>query len=319
MVKSLVLGGRFFLRRQNLRQPLRGRQTSHNSGPLGDFPKNMVFLSSHIQNIYMSFADDELKFFEKKGTPDLDSRLSTGTIVNENARIWYAHGGVGPPVILLHGGLGHSGNWSYQVRFLLENGFHVIVIDCRGHGRSTRDVHPFSYELMGSDVIGVMDELNLVSANLVGWSNGACIFLILAHLYPYRVQKVFFFGCNMDPSGLQDISFPHSILDRCFSRHRTDYINLSSTPNQFDRFVEDLNKMMNTEPNYTAAQLLEIETPVTVVHSENDEFIKMVHAEYLVKTLPNSKYVFLRDVSHFAPLQRPDMFNEVLLSFLNGY
>jgi len=51
----------------------------------------------------------------------------------------------------------------------------VVLIDSRGHGRSTRDARPFAYELMASDVSAVMDTLRLEKAGLVGWSDGACI------------------------------------------------------------------------------------------------------------------------------------------------
>jgi len=36
-------------------------------------------------------------------------------------------------VILLHGGLGHSGNWGYQVPALVGSGYRAVVIDSRGH------------------------------------------------------------------------------------------------------------------------------------------------------------------------------------------
>jgi pimeloyl-ACP methyl ester carboxylesterase len=76
------------------------------------------------------------------------------------------------------GGLGHSGNWAYQVPALAKSGYRVVLIDSRGHGRSTRDSQPF--ELMASDVLAVMDLLHLGKAAVVGWSDGACIALILA-------------------------------------------------------------------------------------------------------------------------------------------
>ena len=123
---------------------------------------------------------------------------------HDGARIWYATYGPGPPVILLHGGLGHSGNWGYQVPALVASGYRVVLIDSRGHGRSTRDARPFLYELMASDVLAVMDAVDLDKAAVVGWSDGACIALILGATAPARVAGVFFFGCNMDPSGTKD-------------------------------------------------------------------------------------------------------------------
>src|SRR6266481_447236 len=95
--------------------------------------------------------------------------------------------GSGSPVILLHGGLGHSGNWGYQVPALIANGYRAVVIDSRGHGHSTRDERPYSYELMASDVLAVMNALHFDRVALVGWSDGACTALILAAKYPSRV------------------------------------------------------------------------------------------------------------------------------------
>ncbi|WP_163602857.1 alpha/beta fold hydrolase, partial [Klebsiella pneumoniae] len=69
--------------------------------------------------------------------------------------------GTGRPVILLHGGLGHSGNWGYQVPALMTAGYRPIVIDSRGHGRSTRDAQPYAYARMASDVRTVMNMLRI--------------------------------------------------------------------------------------------------------------------------------------------------------------
>jgi pimeloyl-ACP methyl ester carboxylesterase len=52
------------------------------------------------------------------------------------------------------------------------------------------------------------------------------------------------------------------------------------------------------------------------VQSEHDEFIKQEHAEYLAQTIPNATLTLLPEVSHFAPLQRPEEFNMVMLGFL---
>ena len=149
----------------------------------------------------MELHDDELENFAAHGAPPLPAASDEGTVENDGARIWYATYGSGTPVILLHGGLGHSGNWGYQVPTLVGSGYRAVLIDSRGHGRSTRDERPFSYELMASDVLAVMDVLQLEKAAIIGWSDGACIGLILAMKAPSRIAGVFFFGCNMDPSG----------------------------------------------------------------------------------------------------------------------
>ncbi|HET6159877.1 MAG TPA: alpha/beta hydrolase [Dongiaceae bacterium] len=258
--------------------------------------------------------DDDLSRFEAEGAPELPA-AKQGHVEHDGASIWYAVFGSGMPVILLHGGLGHSGNWGHQVPALIAAGHRVILIDSRGHGRSTRDERPFKYELMASDVLAVMDELRLDKTVLVGWSDGACTALVLAMQAPERVAGVFFFGCNMDPSGTKEFkSTP--VIGRCFARHAKDYARLSATPDAFKDFAAAVGKMMETEPNYGAQDLAQIRVPVTIAQAEHDEFIKREHAAYLARSIPGAEFVELPGVSHFAPLQRPGLFNGAMLAFL---
>ena len=263
----------------------------------------------------MEFQDDELDRFEAEGAAPLPHAETEGHVDHDGVSIWYAAYGSGAPVILLHGGLGNSGNWGYQVPALIDAGHRVIVIDSRGHGRSTRDTRPYSYELMASDILAVMDRLEIGKAAIVGWSDGACTGLILARSHPERISGVFFFACNMDPSGTKEFVLT-PVTERCFSRHTKDYTALSATPREFDSFVQAVGLMQRTEPNYTAADLAEIVVPVAIVHSEHDEFIKREHADHLARHIPGAELILLPGVSHFAPLQRPAQFNAALLAFL---
>jgi pimeloyl-ACP methyl ester carboxylesterase len=271
-------------------------------------------MSDNVHDI-MELYDDDLSKFEANGAAPLPATVDQGYIEHDGARIWYAAYGSGPPVLLLHGGLGHSGNWGYQVPALLGNGYRAVVIDSRGHGRSTRDARPFSYELMASDIAAVMDALRIQRAGLVGWSDGACTAMVLASQAPTRVAGVFFFACNMDPSGTKEFEFT-PIIGRCISRHMKDYAQLSVTPDQFEEFSDAVGRMQKTQPNYSARDLAQISVPVAIVQSEHDEFIKREHAEYLARSIPHAEFIELRGVSHFAPLQRPEQFNSIMLAFL---
>lgn len=266
----------------------------------------------------MEFRDDDLAIFSAEGATLPPGPGREGHVAHDGARIWYAAYGSGSPVILLHGGLGHAGNWGHQVPALVEAGHRAVVIDSRGHGRSTRDGRPYSYELMASDVLAVMDDLGLDRAAFAGWSDGACTALVLADRAPQRVTGVFFFACNMDPSGTRDLDESNPLLGRCFGRHRQDYAALSSTPDGFQEFVAAVSAMQATEPDYAAADLARITTPVLLVQGEDDEFIKREHAEYLARSIPGADLVILPGVSHFAPLQCPALFNRTLLRFLGG-
>ena len=264
----------------------------------------------------MNSYDDDLIKFEAEGATSLPDTHEQGYVENDGARFWYAAYGAGSPVILLHGGLGHSGNWGNQVPALVQSGYRVILIDSRGHGRSTRDARPYTYDLMATDVAAVMEALRIEKAGFVGWSDGAVIALILAAKVPHRVAGVFFFACNMDPNGAKEFEFT-PIIGRCLNRHRQDYKELSATPDKFDEFFEAVGLMERTQPNYSANDLAQIRVPVAIVHSEHDEFIKREHAEYLANTIPRAEFIYLPGVSHFAPLQRPEQFNAAMLVFLS--
>src|SRR6266542_3701582 len=137
-----------------------------------------------LKEIKMETYDDDLSKFEADGAAPLPPSSDQGYVECDGARIWYATYGAGPPVVLLHGGLGHSGNWGNQVPAVIGAGCRAILVDSRGHGRSTRDERPFSYELMASDVLAVLDAVEVDRAAFVGWSDGACIAMILAMQKP---------------------------------------------------------------------------------------------------------------------------------------
>ena len=265
----------------------------------------------------MELYDDDLARFEADGAAPLTHANQEGYVEHDGAQIWYTTYGSGLPIVLLHGGLGHSGNWGYQVPALVNGGYCVVLLDSRGHGRSTRDARPFSYELLASDVLAVMDALHLENVGLLGWSDGACTALILAAEAPSRIAGVFFFACNMDPSGVKPIKASPT-LNRCFHRHGKDYAQLSATPDNFQDFVATVTLMQQTQPNYSAQDLAKIRVPVAIVQSEHDEFIKREHAEYLAQAIPGADFVILNAVSHFAPLQRPEQFNAAVLKFFGN-
>ena len=100
-------------------------------------------------------------------TPALPDADSSGLLSINGVQIWHAlfstHlASSGPIVIFLHGGLGYSEYLGLQVAEVAKYR-PVLSIDSRGHGRSSRDNKPYTYELMESDVVAVMDQLGLDS------------------------------------------------------------------------------------------------------------------------------------------------------------
>lgn len=255
----------------------------------------------------------DMRFADPAPLPPPDDQ---GYVDFEGARIWCGAYGDGPPVILLHGALGNGDDWANQVPALVDAGHSVLLIDSRGRGRSSPGNRPLSYELMATEVLAVMDALEIERAALAGWSDGAIISLVAALRYPDRIERVFAYAGNMDLSGARSEPLKTLAMDQSFGRAMDDYARLSATPGEFRTMVAVMEGLMHSQPNYRAEDLARISRPVAIVQGEYDEFIKPEHAAYLARTIPGARLITLPGVSHFAPWQDPEGFKAVLIQVL---
>lgn len=247
-------------------------------------------------------------------TPTLPTAAQSGLAPVNGIKIWYATFGQGEPVILLHGGLANSNYWGNQVRSLQDK-YQVIVMDSRGHGRSSRDNKPYGYDLMASDVIGLMDHLKIPKATIVGWSDGAIIGLDLAMKHPDRVSKLFAFAANSDPSGVADIS-KSKVFNAFIARAEKEYRELSPTPDGYKAFLTQIEKMWASQPHWTAKDLATIRVPTWIVDGDHDEAIKRPNTEFMAAKIPGAGLLLQPEVSHFSFIQDPEQFNDDVLHFL---
>ncbi len=248
-------------------------------------------------------------------TPDLPKPERSGVAAVNGIRLWYAVFGAGSPVILVHGGMGNSNYWGLQIPALARQ-FQVIVLDSRGHGRSTRNNETITYHLMATDVVALMDALHVPKAALVGWSDGAIIGLDIAIHHPDRLTKLFAFAANSDSSALKDVN-KDPLFNAYFSRTEEEYKKLSPTPTDLKMFLEELDKMWTTEPHFSDDQLRSIKVPTWIVDGDRDEVIKREDTDHMAMLIPRAGELILPEVSHFALLQDPEQFNDVLLRFLS--
>ena len=248
-------------------------------------------------------------------TPALPKPEHSGIAPVNGIRLWYAVYGHGDPVILVHGGLANSDYWGLQIPVLARR-YQVIVVDSRGHGRSTRTSAPIGYDAMAADVLALMDTLHLRKAALVGWSDGAIIGLDIAIHHPERLSRLFAFAANSDPSGVKDVD-KSPVFTAYIERASHEYAKLSPTPMQFKAFLDNISKMWASEPHFTELQLRGIKVPTWIVDADHDEAIKRENTDYMASMIPGAGELILPAVSHFAFLQDPAVFNEALLQFLD--
>ena len=268
--------------------------------------------------VFASSARAEQQWLTLPPTPSLPQAAQSGYAPVNGIKIWYASFGTkearGEPVILLHGGLANANYWGNQVK-ALQSRYRVIVMDSRGHGRSSRDDKPYGYDLMASDVLALMDFLKIPKAAIVGWSDGAIIGLDIALNHPERLTKLFAFAANSDPSGVSDIT-SSPVFNAFIARAEKEYETLSPTPTEYQSFLAQVQKMWETQPNWTADDLARISVPVWIVDADHDEAIKRENIEFMAANVPNAGLLLQPEVSHFSFIQDPEQFTLHVLHFL---
>lgn len=251
---------------------------------------------------------------EPKPLPD---PASSGYAWINGIQLYFETFGQGEPVLLLHGALGNANYWGNQVPVLAKK-YRVIVIDARGHGRSTRDGKLFSYRLLAADVIALLDLLKIDKVSIIGWSDGGNTALQLAIQHPERLRRLFIFSANYKPSGYRLDVDQNDNFVRYIELARRDYLRLSGKPHGYEIFLQLLSIFWGSEPDFSAEQLKHISLPIIIAAGDHDEAIRREHTEALARMIPSAKLLILPDVSFFAMWQNPQLFNQALLLFLAG-
>ena len=108
------------------------------------------------------------------------------------AKLHCVQAGEGPPIVLLHGVPEFWYVWRWQIPALADAGFRVVAPDLRGQGGSQMfgDADDFTLDLLVSDVIGLLDALELPSAVLVGHGHGGLVAWLTAMAHPDRIRGI---------------------------------------------------------------------------------------------------------------------------------
>ena len=231
--------------------------------------------------------------------------------------LYYEVYGEGEPVFLLHGGLANGTYWVNQIPAFAEQ-YQLIVVDSRGHGRSTFDDQPITYDLMSSDVLALADQLGIDKFAIVGWSDGGIIGLDIAINHPERLTKVVAYGANSDVSGLNPDIANSDMFNAYIEAAAEDYSEFSPAPERWEEFLANIGEMWATLPDWSAEQLAAITTPFLILDGRHEEAILTSHAVYLFETIPNAALVLMPDTGHFAMFEQPDEFNAIVLAYLSG-
>jgi pimeloyl-ACP methyl ester carboxylesterase len=229
---------------------------------------------------------------------------------------YYEEHGSGDPLLLLHGGLIDGDSFAQQTPAFAEH-YRVIVPDRRGHGRTPDVEGPISYDLMADDTIAAMDALGTGPAHLVGWSDGGNVGLLVAIKRPDLVRGLVTIGSNFSADGLTNEAAatfkPDTPTSAVPVMHEMWKVN-AVDPDRFDAVLE---KMQGCWFDYAIppADLARIVAPALVMVGD-DDIPKFEHTIELFEAIPDAQLAVIPGASHLAPIEKPELVNQLVLDFL---
>jgi 4,5:9,10-diseco-3-hydroxy-5,9,17-trioxoandrosta-1(10),2-diene-4-oate hydrolase len=279
------------------------------------------------------------------------TNLTEHSITVAGKQIFVAETGSGPAVVMLHGGgPGASGvsNYSRNIDALAQQ-FRVIVPDMPGYGRSTKGVDqsdPFGY--LGDMIRGLLDELGIATAHLIGNSYGGAAALRLALDTPHRVDKLVLMGPGgigttraAPTAGLKSLlsyyggDGPSRDKLATFIRNYLVYDGASVPGDLIDlRYAASLDPEVVADPPLRRpsglmalrtlwrmdltrdSRLKRLQTPTLVLWGRDDKVNRPTGGTMLANLMPNAELVMTSRTGHWMQWERADLFNRLVTEFL---
>jgi 3-oxoadipate enol-lactonase len=252
----------------------------------------------------------------------------------QDIQLYYETTGQGELLLFIHGLGSSTRDWEKQVAFFSRR-YQVITFDVRGHGRSDKPPGPYRVSLFAADTAALIKALGIDPAHVVGLSMGGMIAFQLAIDTPNLVKSLVI--VNSGPEFV-----PRSFKDRLWILQRLLVVRLLGMDNLGKVLgkrlfpkpdQKHLRRMMierwaeNDKRAYLAAfraivgwsvvqRLGEIGCPVLVVAADQD-YTPVSFKEAYVTKLQDAELAIISDSRHLTPVDRPEQFNEVLMTFLS--
>jgi pimeloyl-ACP methyl ester carboxylesterase len=232
-----------------------------------------------------------------------------------NTKIYYEEYGKGTPLLLLQGGMGSIADFKLCIPELSKR-FRVILPDTPGQGRSEL-ADSMSYPLLAKYMAALIDQLQLDSTYVMGWSDGGIIGLLLAEGRPDKVRKVIAVGANYNLAGtnLRNVKPTPSVE---WERRNKDWIAnyIKMLSRDWKKYYRDAMHMWY-QPEYFSPDILKrINIPVLIAQGDRD-LIRIEHALEMHRMIKNSQFCVLPNTSHAVFRERPKLINQIAVEFFS--
>ena len=239
----------------------------------------------------------------------------------------YIEDGDGYPVVLIHGLAGDHTAWLPQVAALKDD-YRVIAFDNPGSGESSTVDDPASTADLADATLGLMDQLGIERAHVIGRSMGGAVAQHMALKAPDRLQSMAMAAsfARLDPIGAQIISNLQQLL-----RWRPSWVEwaphavflfvapafFNENPELIARItvlVSDEGRDMTSYDHLATAclehdtldRLGEIQTPTLVMGGRFDPICSMTAQNWMMDALPNAELEVFESSSHFFLMEEAE-------------
>jgi pimeloyl-ACP methyl ester carboxylesterase len=242
----------------------------------------------------------------------------TGYAPVNGLRMYYEiHGSGGVPMVLLHGAYMAIGSMSELLTELARNR-QVVAVEFQGHGHTADIDRPLEYPSMTDDLAALMDHLGMAQADIVGYSMGGGVALLLAATRPDLVRKVVSASSHyrldgMYPEVLGAITqiTPEAMMGTPWYE---EYARVAPNPDEFSAVVEKLKTLDAVEFAFPEEDMQAIAAPTLLIIGDAD-VIQPEHTLALFRLLgggvpgdltgmPKARLAVLPSTTHITVMER---------------
>ncbi|MET3106780.1 pimeloyl-ACP methyl ester carboxylesterase [Oxalobacteraceae bacterium GrIS 1.18] len=224
---------------------------------------------------------------------------------------YYEVYGHGPALLLIHGNGGSIASFKEQIAIFSKH-HRVIVMDSRGQGKSELGTASLSYEQMEQDSNALLDNLKLDHVDVLGWSDGGIIGLLLSIHHPDKVHMLAVMGANLVP----EAAYPWATEGIVRVRGKINAELLHSKDPKPLQLQLQLLDLLGNQPHIPLTDLNKIQVPTLVMAGDRD-VIRDDHTLSMFHAIPKSQLAIFPGATHMIPLQDAVKFNRTVLDFFD--
>lgn len=270
--------------------------------------------------------------------------MTSGTFKSHGLNLYYETHGSGPPLVLIMG-IGYDATlWELNQVGFLSGYFQTIIFDNRDVGRSDRATDPYRIDDMADDVVSLLDHLEIDQAHVLGLSMGGMIGLACAINHPDRVQTLILTGTGaaparsvFDPIRIWDFIKQQDTNGEVFAAEQFIWL-FSESFRRNREAVEQTLALLASNPNPVSPEayhrqasaygqfdvlddLPTVRVPTFVIAGEQDRLTPPWICREIADRIPGAEMTVLtgEGASHALPLERPNEFNELVLSYIQAH